>query len=324
MSKFSVHNKNNINDTNGKKDILNLNLFGIDFKNPVFLAAGVMGETGSAMRRIAKNGAGAVCTKSIGIEKKPGHNNPTMVEVEGGFLNAMGLPNPGIDEYIDEIEYIRKQMKDLNVKVIGSIYGKNEKEFEKVAETIAEHVDLIELNISCPHAGGGYGSSIGQDCNLSHKVVSTVKNVTKVPVIAKLTPNVTDIKEIATSVEDAGADGITAINTLGPGMVIDIESKKPILGNIYGGMSGKAVKPIAIKNVYDIYSAVEIPIIGVGGITTGSDAIEFMMAGASAVQVGTGVYYRGYEIFNKINDEISEYLLKKELKMSDIIGCVHN
>ncbi|WP_048187560.1 dihydroorotate dehydrogenase [Methanococcus voltae] len=303
--------------------MLNLNLFGINFKNPVFLAAGVMGETGSAMRRIAKNGAGAVCTKSIGIEKKPGHNNPTMVEVEGGFLNAMGLPNPGIDEYIEEIEYVRKQMHELDVKIIGSIYGKNEKEFAEVAEKIVDYVDLIELNISCPHAGGGYGSSIGQDCNLSHKVVSSVKNLSDVPVVAKLTPNVTDIKEIAVSVEDAGADGITAINTLGPGMVIDIDAKKPILGNIYGGMSGKAVKPIAIKNVYDIYSAVDIPIIGVGGITTGRDAIEFMMAGASAVQVGTGVYYRGYDIFNKINDEIKEYLLKNELSMNDIIGCVH-
>ncbi|MCS3900650.1 dihydroorotate dehydrogenase (NAD+) catalytic subunit [Methanococcus voltae] len=318
MSNFNINvGENNINN------ILNLNLFGINFKNPVFLAAGVMGETGSAMRRIAKNGAGAVCTKSIGIEKKPGHNNPTMVEVEGGFLNAMGLPNPGIDEYIEEIEYVRKQMHELDVKIIGSIYGKNEKEFAEVAEKIVDYVDLIELNISCPHAGGGYGSSIGQDCNLSHKVVSSVKNLSDVPVVAKLTPNVTDIKEIAVSVEDAGADGITAINTLGPGMVIDIDAKKPILGNIYGGMSGKAVKPIAIKNVYDIYSAVDIPIIGVGGITTGRDAIEFMMAGASAVQVGTGVYYRGYDIFNKINDEIKEYLLKNELSMNDIIGCVH-
>ncbi|GAA0128947.1 dihydroorotate dehydrogenase [Methanococcus maripaludis] len=300
--------------------MLKTKLWDIEFKNPVFLAAGVMGETGSALKRMAKNGAGAVCTKSVGIEKKPGHNNPTMVEVEGGFLNAMGLPNPGADEYAGEIERIKDEMKRMNVKIIGSIYGKNDSEFQKAAEIIGNYVDVLELNISCPHAGGGYGSSIGQDPYLCKNVVSAVKDVSDIPVIAKLTPNVTDIKEIANAVVNAGADGIVAINTLGPGMVIDIESGVPILGNRVGGMSGKAIKPIAVKNVYDICSAVDVPVIGVGGITTGADAIEFMMAGASAVQVGTGVYYRGYDIFQKINNEIEEYLLKKDLKMSDIIG----
>ncbi|MBM7408346.1 dihydroorotate dehydrogenase [Methanococcus maripaludis] len=300
--------------------MLKTKLWDIEFKNPVFLAAGVMGETGSALKRMAKNGAGAVCTKSVGIEKKPGHNNPTMVEVEGGFLNAMGLPNPGADEYAGEIERIKDEMKRMNVKIIGSIYGKNDIEFQKAAEIMAPHADVLELNISCPHAGGGYGSSIGQDPCLCKNVVSAVKDVSDIPVIAKLTPNVTDIKEIASAVVNSGADGIVAINTLGPGMVIDIESGVPILGNRVGGMSGKAIKPIAVKNVYDICSAVDVPVIGVGGITTGADAIEFMMAGASAVQVGTGVYYRGYDIFQKINNEIEEYLLKKDLKMSDIIG----
>ncbi|ABO35496.1 dihydroorotate oxidase B, catalytic subunit [Methanococcus maripaludis C5] len=300
--------------------MLKTKLWDIEFKNPVFLAAGVMGETGSALKRMAKNGAGAVCTKSVGIEKKPGHNNPTMVEVEGGFLNAMGLPNPGADEYAGEIERIKDEMKRMDVKIIGSIYGKNDSEFQKAAEIIGNYVDVLELNISCPHAGGGYGSSIGQDPCLCKNVVSAVNDVSDIPVIAKLTPNVTDIKEIANAVINAGADGIVAINTLGPGMVIDIESGVPILGNKVGGMSGKAIKPIAVKNVYDICSAVDVPVIGVGGITTGADAIEFMMAGASAVQVGTGVYYRGYDIFQKINNEIEEYLLKKDLKMSDIIG----
>jgi dihydroorotate dehydrogenase (NAD+) catalytic subunit len=279
-----------------------------------------MGETGSALKRMAKNGAGAVCTKSVGIEKKEGHKNPTMVEVEGGFLNAMGLPNPGVEEYILELERIKSEMKRMNVKIIGSIYGKNETEFQKVAENLIPHVDVLELNISCPHAGGGYGSSIGQDKCLSKNVVSAVKSVSDIPVIVKLTPNVTDIKEISNSVVNAGADGIVAINTLGPGMVIDIESKKPVLANKFGGMSGKAIKPIAVKNVYDICSTVEVPVIGVGGITTGYDAIEFMMAGASGVQVGTGVYYRGYDIFQKINQEIEEFLKNRDLNLKDIIG----
>ncbi len=303
--------------------MLKTTIFGINFKNPVFLAAGIMGETGSALKRMAKNGAGALCTKSVGIERKEGHNNPTMVEVEGGFLNAMGLPNPGVYEYIEEIEKIKDDLKRMDVKLIGSIYGKDDKEFSKVAEIIEPYVDLIELNISCPHAGGGYGAQIGQNPDLSYKVVSAVKDVVNIPVVAKLTPNVVDIKEIAKTVVEAGADGVTAINTLGPGMVIDINTKKPVLGNKVGGMSGKAIKPIAIKNVYDIYSVVDVPIIGVGGITTGYDAIEFMMAGASAVQVGTGVYYRGYDIFNKICDEMEAFLKENNLKLKDIIGVAH-
>ncbi|AEH07239.1 dihydroorotate dehydrogenase [Methanothermococcus okinawensis] len=298
-------------------------IFGIDFKNPVFLAAGVMGETGSALKRMAKNGAGALCTKSVGIERREGHHNPTVVEVNGGFLNAMGLPNPGVREYIGELERVKDDLKRIDTKLIGSIYGKDQKEFSEVAEIIEPYVELIELNISCPHAGGGYGAQIGQNPDLSYKVVSAVKDAVNIPVIAKLTPNVVDIKEIAKTVVEAGADGITAINTLGPGMVIDIETQKPILGNRFGGMSGPAIKPIAIKNVYDIYSVVDVPIIGVGGITTGYDVIEFMLAGAQAVQVGTGIYYRGYDIFNKICDEMKLFLKDKNLKLKDIIGGAH-
>lgn len=303
--------------------MLKINICGIDFKNPVFLAAGIMGETGGALKRIANSGAGALCTKSIGMEKRMGHRNPTIVEVEGGFLNAMGLPNPGAKEYIKEIDEIRDYLKRNGIKLIGSIYGKNPQEFSKVAEIMEPHVDLIELNISCPHAGDGYGAQIGQDPNLSNKVVSSVRETVDIPIIAKLTPNVADIKEIAKAVVEGGADAITAINTLGPGMVIDIKTKKPILSNKFGGMSGKAIKPIAIRNIYDIYSVVDVPIIGVGGITTGEDAIEFMLAGASAIQVGTGIYYRGYDIFYKICEEIEEYLIKNNLKLKDIIGGAH-
>ena len=303
--------------------MLNIEMCGISFKNPVFLAAGVMGETGAALKRMAKNGAGAVCTKSIGLEKRAGHRNPTVVEVEGGFLNAMGLPNPGVKEYIRELEGIRDYLKRIDVKIIGSIYGKDPREFSEVAEILEPYVDLLELNISCPHAGGGYGAQIGQDPDLSHKVVSSVKDSVKIPVMVKLTPNVSDIKEIAVAVTEGGADAITAINTLGPGMVIDIRTGRPILGNKFGGMSGKAIKPIALRCVYEIYSVVDVPIVGVGGITTGHDVVEFMMAGATAVQVGTGVYYRGYDIFYKICKELEEYLTENNLKIKDILGKAH-
>ncbi|HID47258.1 MAG TPA: dihydroorotate dehydrogenase [Methanothermococcus okinawensis] len=303
--------------------MLEIEICGVEFKNPVFLAAGVMGETGGALKRMAKNGAGAVCTKSLGLEKRSGHRNPTIVEVEGGFLNAMGLPNPGVKEYIRELEGIRDYLKKIDVKIIGSIYGRDPEEFSEVAEILEPYVDLLELNISCPHAGGGYGAQIGQDPDLSYKVVSSVRDRVEIPVMVKLTPNVRDIKEIAVAVVDGGADAITAINTLGPGMAIDIKTGRPILGNKFGGMSGKAIKPIALRCVYEIYSVVDVPIVGVGGITTGYDVVEFMMAGATAVQVGTGVYYRGYDIFYKICKELEEYLVENNVKIKDILGRAH-
>ncbi|XRO75295.1 dihydroorotate dehydrogenase [Methanocaldococcus sp. 28A] len=301
--------------------MLRTNLCGIEFKNPVFLASGIMGETGSALKRIAKGGAGAVTTKSIGLNSNPGHRNPTIVEVYGGFLNAMGLPNPGVDEYLEEIERVRDELNRMDVRIIGSVYGKDEEEFAEVAKKMEKYVDIIELNISCPHAKG-YGATIGQNPDLSYSICKAVKKAVKIPVFAKLTPNVTDIVEIAQAVVDAGVDGLVAINTV-RGMVIDIRAKKPILGNKFGGLSGRAIKPIGIKVVWDLYENFDVPIIGVGGIMSGEDAIEYMMAGASAVQIGSGVYYRGYDIFKKVCDEIISFLKEENLTLKDIIGIAH-
>ncbi|WP_456416127.1 dihydroorotate dehydrogenase [Methanocaldococcus sp.] len=294
---------------------------GIEFKNPVFLASGIMGETGSALKRIAKGGSGAVTTKSIGKEPNHGHRNPTIVEVDGGFLNAMGLPNPGIDEYVKELQKFREDLNKMNVRIIGSVYGKDEEEFVEVSKKMEKYVDIIELNISCPHAKG-YGATIGQNPELSYSVCKAVKKSVKIPVFAKLTPNVTDILEISNAVVDAGIDGLVAINTV-RGMAIDIRAKKPILGNKFGGLSGKAIKPIGIKIVWDLYENFDVPIIGVGGIVSGEDAIEYMMAGASAVQIGSGVYYRGYDIFKKVCDEIIKFLKEENLELKDIIGIAH-
>ncbi len=301
--------------------MLKINLCGIEFRNPVFLASGIMGETGSALKRIAKGGAGAVTTKSIGLNPNPGHRNPTIVEVYGGFLNAMGLPNPGIDEYLEEIKGVRDELNRMDVRIIGSIYGKDEEEFAEVAKKMEEYVDIIELNISCPHAKG-YGATIGQNPDLSYSVCKAVKKAVKVPVFAKLTPNVTDIIEIAQAVVDAGVDGLVAINTV-RGMAIDIKAKKPILANKFGGLSGRAIKPIGIKVVWDLYENFDVPIIGVGGIMSGEDAIEYMMAGASAVQIGSGVYYRGYDIFKKVCDEIINFLKEENLTLKEIVGIAH-
>ena len=183
---------------------------------------------------------------------------------------------------------------------------------------------MIELNISCPHAMEGYGASIGQDCNLSHTIVSASKDASEVPVIAKLTPNVTDITEIAKTCEDAGADALSLINTLGPGMKIDIDLARPVLFNKFGGMSGKAIKPIAISNVYSVYEAVDVPIIGVGGIYTFEDVVEFIFAGARAVQIGTAIMDEGVEVFSKINKDLEVFMKEKDYSSIDeMVGLAH-
>ena len=207
---------------------------------------------------------------------------------------------------------------------IASIYGATPEEFSKLVLEIGDYVDMIELNISCPHAMEGYGASIGQDANLTHKIVSAAKDSANKPIIAKLTPNVTDIVEIAMAAQDAGADALTLINSLGPGMKINIDVAKPVLSNKFGGMSGKAIKPIALRNVYTVYDNVDIPIIGVGGISNFEDVVEFLFAGARAVQIGTVIMDEGVEVFSKINKGLEEFMNKKGYgSIDEMIGLAH-
>ena len=189
--------------------MLKTDICGVEFRNPLMLAAGIMGSNASSMNWILKSGAGGVVSKSFSLNPHPGYVNPTTVAVEGGIINAIGLSNPGVDNFKEELKKIEK---DNNV-VIASIYGATPDEFSRLVEEVQEFVDMIELNISCPHAMDGYGASIGQDCNLSHTIVSAAKDAAEVPIIAKLTPNVTDITEIAKTCEDAGADALSLINT---------------------------------------------------------------------------------------------------------------
>ena len=290
---------------------------GIEFNNPLLLAAGVMGSTASSLNWALKSGAAGVVTKSFSIDSNGGYNNPTVVSVEGGILNAIGLSSPGVENF-------KEELKQVDGLTIASIYGSKPSEFEFIVEEINDLVDIIELNVSCPHAMCGYGSSIGVDPNLTEQVVKAAKNKSKVPIWTKLTPNVTDIKEIALAAEKGGSDAITAINTLGPGMKIDIKTAKPILSNKFGGMSGPAIKPIAIRNIWDIYSVVKIPIIGVGGISNYKDVIEFLYAGASLCQIGTSVMDNGLEIFEKINNDLEDYLEKNNINsLTEIIGLAH-
>jgi dihydroorotate dehydrogenase (NAD+) catalytic subunit len=300
--------------------MLKTDICGVEFRNPLMLAAGIMGSNASSMNWILKSGAGGVVSKSFSINPHPGYVNPTTVAVDGGIINAIGLSNPGVDNFKEELKKIERE----NNVVIASIYGATPDEFSRLVEEVQEFVDMIELNISCPHAMDGYGASIGQDCNLSHTIVSAAKDAADVPIIAKLTPNVTDITEIAKTCEDAGADCLSLINTLGPGMKIDIVTGNPILANKFGGMSGPAIKPIAVRCVYDAYEATDIPIVGVGGIRNYADVIEFLYAGASAVQIGTSIMYEGPEIFGRISSDLEEFIEDSEFdSINDMVGFAH-
>lgn len=292
---------------------------GIELRNPTILASGIMGTTGASLVRMANSGAGAVVTKSIGPEPKTGHPNPSMVKLDCGFLNAMGLPNPSYADFDNEIK-IAKEGTD--VPVIASIFGGNAEEFVKVAEGLADsRPDAFELNVSCPHAEG-YGATIGTDSCMVEAITAAVCDAVDVPVWVKLTPNVTDIRSIGKAAENGGADAVVAINTL-RGMAIDINSGYPILGNRFGGLSGSAVKPVAVKCVYDLYDAVDIPVIGVGGVSSWEDAVEMIMAGASAVQIGSAVY-EGVEVFGTIAAGIEQFLLDNGYAdVEDITGLAH-
>ena len=281
-------------------------------KNPLFLASGILDESATSMLRVIKNGAGGVVTKSIGMNPRNGYGNPCVVELECGILNAMGLPNPGIKEYGNEIIELRSK---TTVPIVGSVFASNENDFAELGIAMEGYgVDAIELNVSCPHVTN-YGLEIGSDAGLVKKIVKAVKKKIKIPVFVKISPNV-DIK-IAIESE---ADGIVAINSA-RAMKIDIDAKMPILSNKVGGYSGPAIKPIGMRCVYEIATATNIPIIGVGGIMNGKDVIEYLMAGASAVQIGSGVHYRGIEIFKKLKEEMDEWMTKNGYEsISELIG----
>jgi dihydroorotate dehydrogenase (NAD+) catalytic subunit len=299
--------------------MLEVEICRMKMKNPTVLAAGVLGSNASSLNWAARSGAGAVVTKSFGTEPNKGYPNPTTVEVEGGIINAIGLSNPGVETFQGELEKLEGR-----VPQIASIYGSTPQEFSEIAGKVENLVDALELNISCPHALEGCGASIGQDPDLTHSFVKAVKKTVKIPVIAKLTPNVTDIVEIAQAAERAGADALTLINSLGPGMRIDLETGHPILSNGFGGMSGPAIKPVALRCVYQVYQNVDIPLMGVGGVTNYRDVVEFLYAGASCVQIGTAVMYQGLEVFPEINQGLLKFMKEKNYqKVEEMVGLAH-
>ena len=260
-----------------------VNVAGVVWKNPVTTASGTFGSGREFGEWVDLNRLGAVTVKGVADQPWKGNPAPRIAETYGGMLNSVGLQNPGVDYFIQEdIPFLRQ----FDTKIVVNLCGHTVEEYCAVAEKISEaDVDLLELNISCPNVSAG-GITFGTDPKMAEYVVQEVKKYTKKPLLVKLTPNVTDITEIARAVESGGADGISLINTL-LGMRIDIRRRQPVLANKVGGFSGPAIKPVAVRMVYQVAKVTNLPIVGMGGISTWEDAIEFIMAGATAVAVGT-------------------------------------
>jgi dihydroorotate dehydrogenase (NAD+) catalytic subunit len=299
---------------------LRVDLAGIALRNPFLLASGVWGESGDSLRGAWEAGAGGVITKSIGREPRPGYPNPTIESWERwGFLNAMGLPNPGIEEYPQEIATAR----GAGALVIGSVFGHDAEEFAGLAERMAgTGVVAIELNLSCPHAEG-LGSEIGSEPAMVEAITRAVVGRVKVPVIAKLTPNTHDIAALGLAAERGGAAAVSAINTV-RGLSLNLELRRPTLSHGLGGLSGPAIRPVGIACVWQLYRALKIPIVGVGGIMTADDAIEYLMAGARAVEIGTAVAFEGIGVFGSLVRETTHRLdaLGSD-RWEELVGAAH-
>ncbi len=272
------------------------------------------------MIRASRAGAGAVVSKSFNVKGREGYRNPSFIEVQGGFLNALGIPNPGMEEMREEVETASK----AGVPVIASVFGFDAEEFAAAAAMGEKGGAIaVELNVSCPHVRE-VGVEIGQRPKVVAEVTQAVKRRVRIPVFVKLSPNVTDITEVAKAAQSAGADAVTAINTA-LGMAVNVDSAYPILGGTLGGLSGPALHPIAVRAIYQIRRAVDLPIIGVGGVQDYRGALEMMMVGASAVQIGSAVTSQGLEIFRDVTTGMSKFLEQRGLSsIRQVIGIAAN
>lgn len=282
----------------------------LTLKNPLILCSGILDMTRKSMEQLPE--AGGVVTKSVGREERPGYDNPSVVELEHGLLNAMGLPHPGIDAYVEELQ-------GHNIEVlIGSVFGEDQASCVQVAAKMATVAHALELNLSCPHAGS-YGA--GVPTSSIAPLVSAVTQAVEIPVFVKL--GAENIRERAEQAVAGGADGLVAINTV-RAMAIDVETGLPILAHKIGGYSGPAIKPIGVRCVYELAQDYSLPIVGVGGITTARDVLEYMMAGASAVQMGSALHYRGKTAFRRICDDLRTWLREHGYdSVEQVIGLAH-
>lgn len=297
---------------------MSVNIAGVEFKNPVTVASGTFGSGAEYGDFVDLSKLGAVTTKGVANIPWQGNPTPRIAETYGGMMNAVGLQNPGIDVFCKrDIPFLRQ----YDTNIIVNVCGKSEKDYVEVVERLAqEDVDLLEINVSCPNVKEG-GIAFGQDPKALEKITAEVKKVAKQPIVMKLSPNVTDITVMAKAAEAGGADALSLINTL-TGMKIDINRRNFAVANKTGGVSGPAIKPIAVRMVYQVANAVKLPIIGMGGIMTYEDAIEFMMAGATVVSVGTANFHNPYATV-EIIDGIEHFMKEKGIEdIREIIGCV--
>jgi len=298
---------------------LKTDIGGIELKNPVMTASGTFGYGSEYDDTIDLDRLGAIVVKGLSLEESPGNPPPRVVETASGMLNAIGLENVGIKRFIKEkLPFL----ETLQSPTIVNIYGKSVEDYIELASQIddIEGISGIEVNISCPNVKAG-GVAFGVEPIAAYNVVKGVREKTSKPVMVKLTPNVTDITEIAKSVEDAGADSVSLVNTL-TGMAIDIDTRQPILANITGGLSGPAIKPVALRMVWQVAQKLNIPVIGIGGIMNANDALEFLIAGASAIQVGTANFVNPHATID-ILDGIINYLEEKNISsIRDLIGSM--
>lgn len=291
----------------------------LELKNPVMTASGTFGYGEEYADYVNLNKLGAIVVKGLSLKPRLGNPPPRIMETTGGMLNSVGLQNIGVDVFIEEkLPFLRKH----DTVVIANIYGETYDEYKKVAKKLsaAKGVHALEVNISCPNVKKG-GVSFGSDPKVAARVTQAVKEETSLPVIVKLTPNVTDIAAIAQAVEKAGADAISLINTL-TGMAVDLKTRKPHLKNITGGLSGPAIKPVALRMVWEVVKKVSVPVIGIGGIMTAEDALEFLILGAKAVQIGTANFVNPHATM-QIIDGIKDYLTANKIKdINEIIRTI--
>ncbi len=290
---------------------------GLKLRNPTMLASGILGISYEVLKRVYEAGAGAVVTKSISVEPREGYKNPTVVNVGCGYINAVGLSNPGVDFFANEIR------SNENVPIIVNLVGSTEDEFVSMTKKF-DQLNILgyELNLSCPHVAK-VGLEVGDDPELVDRIVKSMKANTRKPVIVKVGLGASDIVETARIARDAGADAITAINTI-RAMTIDIETGIPVLSNRIGGLSGPAIKPVAVRCVYEISKGTGLPVIGCGGVSSWEDAVEFMLAGASAVQIGSAIGQKWLNAFNSVTKGMRRFLDKKGMEsVQELIGLAH-
>ncbi|MGA8738023.1 MAG: dihydroorotate dehydrogenase [Nitrososphaeraceae archaeon] len=305
-------------DINDKNYNLSVEIDKIHLRNPTMLASGILGISQSIFERLYNENIGAVVTKSISVNPMKGYPNPTVVPIGGGsYLNAVGLSNPGVDAFSKELS------KNKKIPIMISLVGSSENEFSRMVK-VFDSLSILgyEINLSCPHVSK-MGMEVGDDPEAVNKIVKTVRMNTTKPISVKVGVGSIDVVELARVAIDAGANIITSINTL-RAMTIDIETMMPILSNRVGGLSGTAIKPIGVRCVYEISKNIKAPVIGCGGVSSWQDVIEYMMAGASAVQIGSVLSSNGPKIFNRITRDLKNYVDKKGMKnISEIIGIAH-